>query len=142
MIQYEFTVAGRPKGKDRPRFSKDGHTYTTRKTREYEDLVRYIYSKEIHGQMIPEGMHIIVCIFADFKIPEADKKADKEKKRRGLIPATIKPDVDNIAKIILDSLNGVAWRDDSEVIELRVFKQYAEKNNVRVRIIGLNPEGT
>ncbi len=142
MIQYEFTVTGRPKGKDRPRFSKDGHTYTTRKTREYEDLVRYIYSKEIHGTMIPEGMHIIVYIFADFKIPEADKKADKEKKRKGLIPATIKPDADNIAKIVLDALNGVAWRDDSEVTELRVFKQYAEKNNVHVRIIGLNPEGT
>ena len=33
---------------------------------------------------------------------------------------------DNIAKIILDSLNGIAYKDDSQIIELTVLKMYTE----------------
>lgn len=140
MIHYLFTIVGRPKGKDRPRFSKDGHTYTTRKTKEYEDLIKYIFRIEKHGKMIPEGRRIAVTISANFKIPSSDNKAEAEKKRRGITQATIKPDVDNIAKIVLDALNGIAYRDDSEVVELHVYKQYAEKNDVKVEVVGLDPE--
>ncbi|WP_460268332.1 RusA family crossover junction endodeoxyribonuclease [Clostridium sp. CTA-17] len=40
---------------------------------------------------------------------------------------TKKPDVDNIAKIILDSLNGVAYKDDSQIVDLRIIKSYTEE---------------
>ena len=44
-----------------------------------------------------------------------------------------RPDIDNIAKSILDSFNGVLWEDDSQVIYLeieqcRVLPQYAHTN--------------
>ncbi|WP_332834903.1 RusA family crossover junction endodeoxyribonuclease [Clostridium perfringens] len=39
---------------------------------------------------------------------------------------TKKPDVDNIAKIILDSLNGVAYKDDSQIVDIRIIKKYTE----------------
>ena len=35
---------------------------------------------------------------------------------------TFKPDVDNIAKAVLDALNGVAFDDDSQVVRLRCSK--------------------
>lgn len=47
---------------------------------------------------------------------------------------TIKPDTDNIAKIILDSLNGIAYKDDKQVIRLQVEKRYAEEPSVSVWI--------
>ena len=43
-----------------------------------------------------------------------------------------KPDADNIAKIILDALNGTAYHDDAQIVQLSVRKQYAEKNSVEV----------
>ena len=36
------------------------------------------------------------------------------------------PDADNVAKIVLDSLNGIAWVDDSKVSILTVRKQYSD----------------
>lgn len=47
---------------------------------------------------------------------------------------TIKPDTDNIAKSILDSLNGIAYLDDKQVIRLTVEKWYAEVPSVSVKI--------
>lgn len=35
---------------------------------------------------------------------------------------TFRPDVDNIAKAVLDALNGVAFDDDSQVVRLRCSK--------------------
>jgi len=47
---------------------------------------------------------------------------------------TIKPDTDNIAKSILDSLNGIAYKDDKQVVMLTVEKWYAEVPSVSVWI--------
>lgn len=45
-----------------------------------------------------------------------------------------KPDIDNVVKAVLDALNGVAYRDDTQVIELHVRKSYSEKPRVEVCI--------
>lgn len=53
-----------------------------------------------------------------------------------------KPDIDNIAKVILDALNGIAYRDDTQVVSLSCQKQYAEEARVEVEIesmVGILP---
>ncbi len=52
----------------------------------------------------------------------------------GEISPMKKPDLDNIAKIILDSLNQIAFKDDSQVTSLRVEKVYSERPCVEVRL--------
>jgi len=52
----------------------------------------------------------------------------------GAIRPTNKPDLDNIAKIILDSLNGIAYKDDSQVVSLTVIKHYSDNPCVVVRM--------
>ena len=50
---------------------------------------------------------------------------------------TVKPDADNVSKIILDALNGVAYYDNNQVTDLAIYKQYAttdEKVGVVVNI--------
>ena len=44
------------------------------------------------------------------------------------------PDTDNIAKIVLDSLNGIAYKDDSQVTALKVIKQYGEHAKIIVKL--------
>lgn len=41
---------------------------------------------------------------------------------------------DNIAKAILDSLNGLAYKDDSQVTELIVLKEYGTENKIYVEL--------
>jgi Holliday junction resolvase RusA-like endonuclease len=45
---------------------------------------------------------------------------------KGYIKPTKKSDADNIAKIVLDSLNKIAYYDDAQVVELEVKKIYAQ----------------
>lgn len=45
-----------------------------------------------------------------------------------------KPDIDNIAKVILDSLNDIAYHDDTQVVSLCMAKKYAETPRVEVKI--------
>lgn len=45
----------------------------------------------------------------------------------GSVRPTKKPDVDNIVKIVLDALNGLAWHDDAQVTFLAVSKEYTGK---------------
>lgn len=47
---------------------------------------------------------------------------------------TVKPDTDNIAKSILDSLNGIAYLDDKQFVKLEVEKYYAQAPSVEIII--------
>ena len=49
--------------------------------------------------------------------------------------------MDNIAKTVADALNGVAYRDDSAIVELRVAKWYGNLERLVVHVSGdLEPE--
>lgn len=48
-----------------------------------------------------------------------------------LLPSK-KPDIDNIVKAVLDALNKVAYRDDTQVVELQVRKQYSERPRLEI----------
>ena len=66
-----------------------------------------------------------VLIRAQFEIPKSWTKAKKlQAEQREIYPG--KPDIDNVAKIVLDALNGVVFEDDAQVHALRVFKAYGD----------------
>ncbi|HBI7100935.1 RusA family crossover junction endodeoxyribonuclease [Clostridium perfringens] len=115
-------VTGKIRGKARPRICR-GHAFTPKDTVQYEKLVRDCYKKQ-DGRCL-EGS-IKALIIAYYKIPKSYSKKRVQAIRDGLEEPTKKPDIDNIAKIILDSLNGIAYKDDSQIIELRVIKKYTE----------------
>ncbi|EGT5619375.1 RusA family crossover junction endodeoxyribonuclease [Clostridium perfringens] len=115
-------VIGKIRGKARPRICR-GHAFTPKDTVQYEKLVRDCYKKQ-DGRYL-EGP-IKALIIAYYKIPKSYTKKRVQAIRDGLEKTTKKPDADNIGKIILDSLNGIAYKDDSQIIELRVIKRYTE----------------
>ena len=127
-----FTVPGEPKAKARPRMTTTGIAYTPKKTVEYENWVRECYFIEQKGKKL-EGQ-IKAEIAAYFTIPKSTSKKKRKKMTNYLIRPTKKPDTDNIAKIVLDSLNKIAFDDDKQVIDLRVLKFYSENPRVEVTL--------
>lgn len=119
-----FTVIGKPQGKARPRFSrKSGTVYTPSKTEAYERQVRAEYLAA-HGRRYDDDADIRVTICSYFAFPKSwSKKKRSEWELRRWRPR-VKPDADNIAKIVLDALNGTAYKDDAQVSDLRVKKRY------------------
>ena len=103
-------------GKARPRVTKYG-TFTPKKTRDQEWLVIDAFERERDGyEAAGKDVPVHVSIETWRPVPKSRPKSIVSE------PDTFKPDGDNIAKLILDALNGRAWRDDSQVVELHVIK--------------------
>lgn len=117
-----ITINGEPRGKGRPRFGC-GRAYTDAKTRAYEKLVQQTYLAS-GGKRLTGPVRLFVV--AHHGIPTSWNKAARRLALDGKVPATRKPDADNIAKIIMDALNGVAWEDDRQVVSLTVLKHYID----------------
>ena len=136
--RYYFVIPGEPVAKGRPKFSTRGgyvKAITPTKTVNYETLVKLTYSQEcpnatIFEKDIPLSVHII----AFFSIPKSVSKKKSRNMEDGYIRPTKKPDCDNIGKIICDALNGIAFHDDSQIVELTVDKYYSSAPEVRVSI--------
>lgn len=129
-----ITIPGEPKGKGRPRFGRKGdyvRTYTPADTVKYENFIKACFFTTCPG-VPPTDNEIEVNIMAYFGIPKSTSKKKTALMLNGFINPTKKPDADNIAKIILDSLNGIAFHDDSQVVKLTVEKKYS--NNPRVEL--------
>lgn len=106
----------KPIGKGRPRMTRTGHAYTPEKTRKYERVVRDSYTGKCYTEKIE------MSITAYFEPP----KSISNKKREELIGQMYdkKPDADNIAKAVMDALNGKAYTDDKNIVKITVEKMY------------------
>lgn len=126
----KFTIAGEPVAKGRPRFGK-GRTYTPQKTFDYEAHVRNAASITIGNNEPLEGA-IALHVRAFFSMPKSFSIKSREYAESGNIRPTKRPDIDNVLKIIADALNGVAWRDDSQIVTAAVEKFYSDLPRVEV----------
>ena len=76
-----------------------------------------------------------MTILACFAIPKSFSKKKQKEALEGTIRPLTKPDADNIAKIICDALNDIAYKDDTQIIELTITKQYASEPKVKITLV-------
>lgn len=131
-----FFIPGEPVAKGRARsFVRNGviSHYTPQKTSSYEKLVAKIASVKMAGKKLlltPVSMKIIAC----FKIPESWSKKKQKLAQEGKILPAKKPDIDNCLKAVNDSLNGIVWKDDCQVVECFMKKIFSMEPGVQVTI--------
>jgi Holliday junction resolvase RusA-like endonuclease len=130
-FQVIFTVKGDPVGKQRPRFSR-GRTYTPKKTVDYESLIAS-KSSQAMGSSEPLQTPVAIFIWISHAIPASYSKKRKEACLNGL-DWPKKPDLDNVAKVFLDAMNGIVYKDDVQVVKLRVSKRYDTDSRVDVLV--------
>lgn len=106
-----FTVRGEPKSKQRARVTARG-TYTPAETREAEQRVRQAWT-ETNTELFTYQVVVSIDFF------------NGNKRRR---------DLDNMAKLVLDALNKVAYADDFQVVELNARKIHTTPDRARTVI--------
>lgn len=131
MSTFSFVIPGDPCAKQRPRMTRTGHTYTPKQTVSYENLVKTIYSDKC-GKYFDGPVRLEICAY--FSVPKSTSKKKREQMLNDKIRPTKKPDWDNIGKIVTDSLNGIAYGDDKQVVYARVAKIYGVVPRVEVTI--------
>jgi Holliday junction resolvase RusA-like endonuclease len=118
-------VEGRIRGKQRPRFNtQNGKAFTPKDTITYENWIKCCY-REQSGKWLEGAIRARIEVY--YKIPKSYTKKRVQAIRDGLEMPLKKPDADNVAKIVLDSLNKIAFDDDAQVVELTVIKRWTEE---------------
>jgi len=124
-MKYSFEILEKAIGKQRPRFNtKTRTTYTPQRTKDFEELVRWGFINKYNIEQEASYNPFKAKIIAIYRPPV--KTSKKRLKEIINTPYIKKPDSDNIAKAILDSLNGLAYKDDNQITELTVIKKYGE----------------
>jgi len=87
--------------------------YTDKATREYEQAIKDAYVA--NGGPLFEGPVSMSVTFTKDKVTITLSEIEAVSSLRG--------DVDNLLKAIMDGLNGVAYKDDGQVLTVKAYKR-------------------
>lgn len=138
MSEIYFIVEGEIVGKGRPRVTTRGgfaRAYTPKRTVDCENRIRAAYLNEYPIGMkwkSKEPLEIVINVY--FEIPKSATKKAREQMILGYVRPTKKPDADNLMKTICDSLNGLCFQDDSQIVEATINKWYAVEPKAEITI--------
>jgi Holliday junction resolvase RusA-like endonuclease len=108
----ELTVMGEPVSKERARTTRIG-SYTPAKTKAAEELIGWLFKSKAKSWGTTGWFGMEVTFFLG------------SKRRR---------DLDNMLKLVFDALNGLAYTDDSQVIEVSARKRFVPISEARTII--------
>lgn len=134
-MELNFTVMGEPVAQGRPRFSSKARftrPYDPAKSRKYKDYVRRVAQEYAPQEPLTGQLQVEIYVYKP-SLKSFSKKKAEQAEQKILRPIT-KPDVDNYAKGIKDALNKIIWKDDSQVVDLRVQKFYSKNPRVEIRV--------
>ena len=129
-----FTVEGNPVGKQRARYAKRGNfvqTYTPDKTRNYESLIKEAAIQAMGSNEILETP-VNLYLYIRAPIPQSYSKKRSEACLNGSEKPIKKPDASNVLKSVEDAMNGVVYKDDSQIVNIHVSKVYSSQSGVDV----------
>ncbi|MGD9567555.1 MAG: RusA family crossover junction endodeoxyribonuclease [Sedimentibacter sp.] len=136
-MKIKFTILGEPQGKGRPRFANIKGKVITRTpdaTVLYENLIATEYRRQVGSAKFPDNEMVDMRIMAYFTIPASASKKKKKQMEDCEIRPTKKPDMDNIIKVVADSLNQIAYRDDAQVVDCQIRKYYSQQPRIEVTL--------
>ena len=134
MLHFEVEIT--PVAKGRPRYAKRGNfvqTYTPKKTVDYEDVIRE-NAKIAMGTSEPLEAPLSVLLMFGMPIPASTPKKALDGYLNGSVRHTKKPDLDNLAKAVMDAMNNVVYLDDNQINRLTIEKKYSKLPFVSISV--------
>lgn len=140
MKEIYFIVDGKVQPKQRPRVFRNKYTgrtqtITPQATVDYENKVKASFFEACDGEkfFLTGAVQMTVNVYV--AIAKSTPKKTREKMLTGEIkPITRTGDLDNLFKAISDALNGVAYDDDSQIIDATIRKFYGEQAKAEITI--------
>lgn len=137
MSQIIITIPGEPVAQARSRSTNNGHHYDPQS--KFKDGLKMLIKSQVNGMEPMVGPLSLSCEFR-FTRPKSHYGTGKNSDR--LKPSapyyhTIKSDIDNLFKLVMDCMTGIVWVDDCQICILKEsVKKYAETNSGTIIRIG------
>lgn len=121
-----ITIPGNPIAQKRPRFARRGKFVTTYSEQETEAGKFFLIAREQVKEKLSGPLKVL--IFFNFARPKSHYGTGKNqgKLKDGAPVYYSGKDIDNLCKFVLDCLNGLAWDDDSQIVDIGAIKSYGD----------------
>ncbi len=131
-----FFIPCVPVPKARPRFTRKGWAYSPKSNREFEQAVTdYAYgAMPLDFGRVEKPESVQVELLFTLPVPASWPGKKRKAALQGCLQPSVKPDIDNLAKSVLDGLNGLVFEDDSQITRLTVSKTYGAAPGVAVYV--------
>lgn len=125
-----------PVAKGRPRFLGKGKVYTPQETLVAERSIKILVKNEMSKQQIAltEDMVCLKMIFY-YALPRKLSERDRLLADMDMLYKATRPDIDNLAKLVCDALNGILYKDDNQVVKLICEKKYHTTDGIRLKAL-------
>jgi len=133
-VSVHLIIPGPPRGKGRPRTTRKGHVYTDAKTRAYEKRIRDLFREKYGADFTPLDGPLEMEIVVTFPVPVSASKKRRHDMLWGVECPTKRPDLSNLVKCPEDALNGLAYKDDAQIVSFAALKRYGGNGKVEVKI--------
>jgi Holliday junction resolvase RusA-like endonuclease len=121
-----ITLLGEPVAFARTRISSRGFLFTPEPQRIAGAALRYEAQAAmafIQAELFDEPLRI--DLLAEVSIPSSWSQKKQGRAIRGELRPSKRPDLSNVLKLVEDSLNGIVYRDDALIVEVRARKTYS-----------------
>ena len=120
-----FRVDGTPISKARARVLRSGRSYTPARTKAAEDKIAIFAKQAMMGKWVTTDKPVNLILTFVMPRPKNHYRSNgKVKPQFAGLTHIIRPDLDNMVKLVKDALNGIAWKDDSQIVSLNAVKIY------------------
>lgn len=130
--QITIEHTGTPIAKGRARSTKTGRHYTPATTKLAEQALAITWNRATGNHMAPHAGPVHLRLQFIFEPPASWPKWKRDLALDGAYPHLTKPDTDNLIKLVKDSLNGLAWIDDSQISNVHGIKRYGPEALTRL----------
>lgn len=130
---YRITIPGPLRAKGRPRFG-NGRTFTDVKTVQAEKHIQRHAMEQIGKPCLTGPLHLALTI--SIAPPPSWSRKNTADALAGRILPTSRPDIDNQMKTAADALNGIAWKDDAQIVDAILSRRYGPES---VTVIEVRP---
>ena len=127
-----FTIPGEPVAQGRARRGKWGNMFDPEKSRNFKKIVSNYARAAYKGEPVVCPVIMELAIYR--KIPASWSKGKKQKAIKGDVLPISKPDCSNYLKGVEDALNGIIYKDDSQIVGIAVYKAYSEEPRTCIRL--------
>ena len=132
--RLEFVIPGVPMAWARARTNGTTH-FTAAPQRAYKRAAGLLAARAMAGRPGFVGA-VAIALVAVFEPPASWSKKARAAALAGEVVPTVKPDWDNLGKLVSDAMNAVVYKDDAQIFEAHISKRYGEVARVEVAVIG------
>jgi len=134
-MEFALQISGKPVAWMRRVPIGRGKAFSPKRMVDYKTRIQVEFAQHYRNCKPLEGP-VEVAILIDWPIPKSFSKKKRGDALKYELRPTTKPDIDNIAKIVCDALNTIAYQDDAQIVYLSVSKRYSEQAALYITITG------